>query len=180
MSKDYTTPNDRTTFSEFLQSGANNERLSYLSNALSDAGITFPQDSSAFVQAMLRNNDGDDESLLSNAEELEHQLVWGAKLLEAIRSNFALRKRLEKATGKKVSDFTVLSGSEEEHFGTYYEANGMVYVTYKGRTVTPTQVGGLPALTVAEMLLHEVVAMKPVQLEEIAVTLNMGSGVDAV
>ncbi len=174
MSQDYTTPNHRTTFSEFLQSGANNERLSYLAGGFADAGIHFPQDSSAFVQAMLHNNEGDDESLLSNVEELEHQLEWGAKLLGAIRSNFALRQRLEEATGKEVSDFTVLSESEEEHFGTYYEANGMVYVTYKGRAVTPTQVGGLTALTVAEMLLHEVVAMKPVQLEEIVVTLNMG------
>ena len=174
MSLDYTTSNDRTTFSEFLQSGANNERLSYLADGFADAGIHFPQDSSAFVQAMSRNNEGDEESLLSNAEELENKLETGATLIAVMRSGFADRKRLEEATGKKISDFTVLSESEEEHFGTYYEANGMVYVTYKGRAVTPTQVGGLTALTVAEMLLREVVAIDHVDLEEIVLTLNIG------
>ena len=173
MSLDYTTPNDRTTFSEFLQSGLNNQALSFFSDALSDAGIQFPRDSSALVEAMC-TREGDEESLLSAIEQVEMELECGAKLLATIRSSFADRKRVEEATGKKISDFTVLSESEKEHFGTYYEANGMVYVTYKGRAVTPTQLCGLPALTVAEMLLREVVTIDPVDLEEIVLTLNIG------
>ncbi len=180
MTESYNTPNSRTTFSEFLMSEHCESDFESFYFALGDAGIPFHEGAKQFADDV----DSGSGNLAYDVENVADELMAVGKRLCEMSENYKVHERHEALFGKKMNAVSALVQNGRrwvQAFGSYYEESGMVYLIHEGSKLTPTQLGGLSGKEVAEMLLSEAARLnskgrkKSIKLEEIDLTLNMGS-----